>query len=270
LNPGIVIVFLVGMAYLSYFLVVRNRIMRGKLAFSINANELKTHHETLTDFSYYNQLSADGKKRFLIRSLHIMQTKKFIAGEALEITDEMCLKISATIAKVTFGLSAYQLEHFHTIKIFPAAFYVDKLNAFLKGGTFGSGLIYISWHDYEKGYNNATDQLNLGLHETAHALLIDYEQGGNHTRHFNHHFPHWETEAEKIHQQVKTNRQDFFRKYAGVNMHEFWAVCVEVFFESPQAFKETFPHLYEKTSNLLNQDLLNVENDYVKIKATPF
>jgi len=44
--------------------------------------------------------------------------------------------------------------------------------------------------------------------------------------------------------------------YAATNYQEFWAVCVENFFERPSSLKIQLPELYAAICKLLNQDLL--------------
>jgi len=44
--------------------------------------------------------------------------------------------------------------------------------------------------------------------------------------------------------------------YAATNYQEFWAVCVENFFERPSTFKIQLPELYDAICKLLNQDML--------------
>ena len=47
----------------------------------------------------------------------------------------------------------------------------------------------------------------------------------------------------------------YFRKYALHNINEFWAVCIEYFFEDPVNFELEYIELYEATASLLNQDM---------------
>lgn len=44
--------------------------------------------------------------------------------------------------------------------------------------------------------------------------------------------------------------------YGAANFDEFWAVCVETFFEKPAEFQQVMPELYESLSGLLNQNPL--------------
>ena len=53
---------------------------------------------------------------------------------------------------------------------------------------------------------------------------------------------------------VIANRRSYLRSYAFSNMHEFWAVSVEAFFENPEGLKENMPDLYEALSHVLNQN----------------
>jgi Mlc titration factor MtfA (ptsG expression regulator) len=45
-------------------------------------------------------------------------------------------------------------------------------------------------------------------------------------------------------------------EYAATNYHEFWAVAVEIFFESAVQFRHDLPELYEAMATVLNQDPL--------------
>ncbi|MFZ6013111.1 MAG: zinc-dependent peptidase [Bacteroidota bacterium] len=49
---------------------------------------------------------------------------------------------------------------------------------------------------------------------------------------------------------------NFFRPYACTNVHEFFAVSVENFFERPAQFKNELPELYDILTQLLKQDPL--------------
>jgi hypothetical protein len=67
----------------------------------------------------------------------------------------------------------------------------------------------------------------------------------------------WEEKAERVFKQIRNNDEIlYFRPYAKTSMAEFWAVCVECFFEDPINFKGEFPELYNATVEVLKQDLL--------------
>jgi Mlc titration factor MtfA (ptsG expression regulator) len=56
--------------------------------------------------------------------------------------------------------------------------------------------------------------------------------------------------------------QTYLRDYAFTNTHEFFAVCVEHFFETPLHFYQKYPDLFKDLCNVLNQNPLNTKNDY--------
>ena len=59
----------------------------------------------------------------------------------------------------------------------------------------------------------------------------------------------------------------YLRQYAFVNEHEFFAVCVEHFFETPSTFLKEMPDVYQILTNLLNQNPLNINQDYKLMDA---
>jgi hypothetical protein len=54
----------------------------------------------------------------------------------------------------------------------------------------------------------------------------------------------------------------FLRDYSKANTEEFFAVCVEAFFESPEKFKRELPEIFQLLQFLLNQDPHNKHMDY--------
>lgn len=69
-------------------------------------------------------------------------------------------------------------------------------------------------------------------------------------------YSNWLAVAKPVLASMKINEgPQFFRDYAKSNIHEFWAVCVEHFFEAPIQFKEHLPELYYAMCKVLNQDM---------------
>ncbi len=217
---------------------------------------------------YFRNLTPDAQEIFVDRLFKFMEDKKFIGREGLVITDEIKVLISAAAIQLTFGLKDYMISHLHAINIFPRIFFSKYLNVNLKGLNTQSGVLSISWNDFKEGYAIEDDKLNLGLHELAHALYIDLDEDGNYDEHFSAYFEKWEDVAMKDYLDLKEKKVSFLRNYGGTNMHEFFAVCVEHFFEAPREFKIKLPHLYNYLMLMLNQDPDNVKGDYkVRIYA---
>ena len=215
---------------------------------------------------YYRNLSPDGQQRFLTRLYNFMEEKEFVGREGLVVTDEIKVLVSASAIQLTFGLEDYSISHLHTINIFPKVFYSKFYATSFKGLTTQGGVLSLSWDDFKEGYADEKDKINLGLHELAHAMNIDWEEEQNYDEYFSLRYEQWKDAATRDFKRVKEGTLTFFRKYGGTNLHEFFAVCIEHFFEVPEDFQHTLPVLYGHTAIMLNQDPGNYKEDY-KVKA---
>ena len=213
-------------------------------------------------FPYYGSLSQAGKKKFYERLIEFIRSKKFYGKEGLDITEEMLILVGASAIQLTFGLKRYLIAHFKTIIMFPSTFHFRLLNQDLKGATSPRGTLYLSWESFQHGYENVEDKRNLGLHEMAHALKINILQGTRFDQAFASYFNDWEKIGNKEFQQIKRGQPSFLRKYGGTNRMEFFAVCVEHFFEAPEKFQEELPDVYNHLCVLLNQNPMNIRGDY--------
>ena len=211
---------------------------------------------------YYAGLSKDGKTKFIGRLIVLLQQKKFRAKEGEVDSIEKRLVILGALTQLTFGLAKFTLPSFELIRIFPGAFYSNYLRVNVKGLTNRKGTISLSWLDTMKGVYDQDDNLHLALHEWSHALLIDHQD--DHTQWLystmNKHIVY----AEEFYKRVDEDKYDshYLRKYAFTNEHEFFAVSVEHFFETPATFARELPELYQIMCTLLNQNPLNTESDY--------
>jgi Mlc titration factor MtfA (ptsG expression regulator) len=131
----------------------------------------------------------------------------------------------------------------------------------MKGFTAPNGTIAVSWPDYVHGYQVEDDNYNLGLHELAHALHVNNSHSVD-NKYFKRHFRIWSERSLTDFYDLRSGNNSFLRKYGGNNFHEFFAVCVEHFFESPLAFYEHIPNLYIRTCILLAQNPLNSDGDF--------
>lgn len=212
--------------------------------------------------SYYSNLSENGQKKFEYRLQEFMRSKSFVGRQNLEVTDEMRILISAAAIQLSFGLEDFTYSNLHTINIFPGIFHSKLYNASFKGLTTRDGVLALSWDDFKKGYANETDKLNLGLHEMAHALHIDLNDKKRYANHFSTQLQKWKRGALNDFYRLKAGKVPFLRSYGSSNLYEFFAVCVEHFFELPEEFKVQLPNLFGYTALLLNQDPTNTAFDY--------
>lgn len=216
-------------------------------------------HILSSNIPYYQKLPTTEKPKFVERVASFIERKEFEGRQGLVVTDEMKAVVAASAVQLTFGMNEYYFPHFSKILLFPQSYYNRLTQQQHKGEVNFSGLIALSWKDLKEGFEKPYDNYNLGLHEMAHALCFDKFTNHEIDNFFEHYFDKWEIIAQDEYKRVKENHESFFRKYAGTNKMEFFAVCIEYFFESPEQMKKELPELYYHSCILLNQDLLAKE-----------
>lgn len=213
------------------------------------------------NFKYYNLLSAKDQKVFERKLRGFIASKQFIPRQFPKVTDEMKVLISAAAVQLTFGLPQVYLRHFRKIVIYVDTYYSQINKRYHKGEVNPAyGIIVLSWKNFVEGYTDVADSLNVGIHEMAHALhLENVIMNGEYEFLDRDILKLWEDLVKKeIVEYSRSGENDFFRKYAFTDEHEFFAVAVENFFEKPTLFKEQKPDLYFTLAALLNQDPLEM------------
>ncbi|MNS15753.1 Protein MtfA [compost metagenome] len=216
-------------------------------------------------FPYYRQLSEKGKKRFVLRTQQTIKSIIVQGKEGFVVTNDVKLLVGASIAQLTFGFSKPRLNELKAVLIFPDAFYSRLLRRWAKGLAFENGSVCLSWNHFLNGYEDSSDAINLGLHEFAHILRFEVFEETNEglfSNPFVDNFKEWEDAGMPVFMNVRKGKEDFFRSYGGANTIEFFAVCIENFFEKPEVFKKELPYLYDKLCLLMQQDPLITNKDY--------
>ena len=203
---------------------------------------------------YFRSLDPENKDRFIKRTIFFKEAKEF-NYVGMEEEEQVPVLISATAIQLTFGLEHYLLDYFSSIYILKDDYrYKDSMPAF-EGNVSENG-IYFSWKSFIREYDNYADGENVGLHEMAHALTyvnFRVQDGMDHS--FRKKFYAFSPIARPVFNRMQKGESvPLLDKYAATNYEEFWAVCVETFFEEAVAFKEQMPELYLSLCELLNQD----------------
>lgn len=215
------------------------------------------YHATLLQYlPYYRNLPPAEQERFVRRTVVFMTTKQF---EYVEIVPEerMPLLISATAVQLTFGLEHYLMEHFEKIYVMHHDYHYGFNSVPFQGHVTHDG-IYLSWTNFLKGYDNYQDGDNVGLHEMAHALAyVNFNVSNGRDDGFHDRFIRFSETGRAVFADMQFDQTGgFLGRYAATRYEEFWAVCVENFFERPISFKIQLPELYAAMCILLNQDIL--------------
>lgn len=209
---------------------------------------------------YYQLLPPDKREQFMRRAWIFYKEKQFVARGFASVSFHMRAVIASYAAQITFGLPDIRLKHFRTIVVYREQYKSTITHQFHKGETHRDGAIVFSWMDLAKGHNNTSDGVNLALHELAHALhLENIIVNGEHDFLDKVALHHFRELAEQEIANIKLFPAHFLRNYGATNDHEFFAVCVESFFERPTAFKKELPHVYDALSRILMQDPCNMK-----------
>ena len=219
------------------------------------SNEVFDHYSTVIGsvFSYFNELSDESKLKF-VRRAHQFRISKMFHYVGMEKNDDAAILVSASAIQVTFGLKNYMMAHFKDIYLLSDAYQMDNEDELYIGHVAPEG-IYLSFKHFLYGYANRNDNINVAVHEMAHALLYNnfFAQYGTDS-HFRLNYERFSSSTGPILANVIANRRSYLRSYAFSNLHEFWAVSVEAFFENPAGLKFNMPELYDALCRVLNQD----------------
>ncbi len=221
----------------------------------------RNHRKILQqNFAYYQRLSEEKKVDFEKRVNRFIRLKHFIPRNLEAVSDEMKVLVSASAVQLTFGLHDIYLTHFDRILIYPDSYYSTVNKRYHKGEVNPRwGTIVLSWKDFLEGFENTSGSKNLGLHEMAHALhLEDRIVKRNHSFLNEKLLDTYNNLSIMTMEKIRSGQDNFFRKYAGHNEEEFFAVSVETFFENPEQFLQYHPKLYHTLAGLLQQDPLEV------------
>lgn len=205
---------------------------------------------------YYNSLSAKEQERFLFRTVQFLQAKEFRFHSMVE-EEYIPVLVSGAAVQMTFGLHNYLMDYFPVIHIIRKEYVLNVDKETYYGHVSRNG-IYISWNRFMEGYEDYSDCCNVGLHEMAHAISYDAFLGDEdrYDQEFKERLENFGAIGRPVFRAMRNGVVTMMDDYATTNFDEFWAVCIENFFEKPLKFKETQPDLYQSLVELLNQNPL--------------
>ncbi len=207
-------------------------------------------------FPYYKNLSVVLQYRFINRLKEFINSKTFII-HSNHPYKEMPVLLSATAIQITFGLDKYLLPNYKYIQIYEAEYFANDASLRVLAGHVVGNTITVAWNHYLKGYELQNDGVNVGLHEMAHALYYqNLIANVFKSRDFKFQFNEIMEEGSEI-LENKYIGKDIFSPNAFKNLQELWAESVELFFEKPLLFKQTYPDLFEDVQLLLKQNPFN-------------
>lgn len=229
----------------------------------INLKNYNWSNQILNDWSpWYKQLDLKSKAKILNRIYNRISQTEFITSVGGTPTQEQILKISASLEQLCFGLDFAERPRVDKVSVHPSIYYSRLLKADVKGLTLGNKLVTFSWEDFEDGFKIHDDNINLAIHEWGHLIYIEGYKRHNLGQKFYDKILTCLRLGENIKKVFRPELGEF-RAYGKTNIAEFFSVSLEYFFENPAKFKKEYPAYYESICRLLNQNPLNLNENYL-------
>ena len=198
-----------------------------------------------------------GLREELLSDMQVfLAEKRFIGCDGLEVTDLMRILVAAHACMLQLNLQRKFFPSFTSILIYPDTFVateevsdgtVVSSHAHARAGeSWHRGPLVLSWSDAIEGVVGPYDGQNVILHEFAHKLdeqdgAVDGAPNPASGTAWNAVFSR---EFKQLRAELEAGRQTFLDPYAATAPAEFFAVCVETFFEQGQPLRARHAELY--------------------------
>ncbi len=202
------------------------------------------------------RVSLEGKINLFLNQV------TFTGCDGLEVTDEMRFSIAAQACLLVVNSDQWY-DNLTTVLIYPNAFksrqqrhsgyVVTEQEIIRTGESWDRGPVILSWAHSRRGALNDHDGHNVVFHEFAHQL-DDLSGGTNGVPVLGkgQSYAEWEQvflAAFDAHvRAVEAGRNTLIDAYGATGHEEFFAVTVELFFERPEALRDTAPEFYGQLS----------------------
>ncbi|MDR5854688.1 zinc-dependent peptidase [Caballeronia sp. LZ062] len=240
---------------------------------------------TLDAFPFFGHLSTPDRERLReLTSLFIAQ-KSFSTAHELELTDEMIVAIAAQACLPVLNLSLELYDGWVGVIVYPGEFVIRKtvedeagvvheIEHDASGEAWEGGPVVLSWEDAQMA--DGSDAYNVVIHEFAHKIdMVNGEADGHPPLFRRWHAPldntAWSDVFDNAYDQFcarvdavpkrrwsRFERESLIDPYAADHPSEFFAVCSEALFVTPQAFEAEYPELYRLLARYYRQDPANV------------
>jgi Mlc titration factor MtfA (ptsG expression regulator) len=215
------------------------------------------------------RLDADRERRLRELALLFLHEKSFEAARDFALDETKCLRIAALacVPVLELGLDAYR--GFASVVVHPDEFvvrdreYEDEAGVVhigddvLSGETLEQGPVVLAWSEVEA--SGRGEGYNVVVHECAHKLdMLSGEVNGVPPLHPGMRVPEWvaafEAAYEDLEAQLERGEEPWLDPYAAEDPAEFFAVCAEVFFDTPADLRAEYPEIYAQLQRFFKQD----------------
>ena len=209
----------------------------------------------------FDDLNPEQRKTFLARFAWFKSKKHFVFYGNIQNKEEIQAYVTASAILLTLGMVNYRFERsIKRIIVYPSKYY-SRISRNHHIGEYNPRLktLVFSAEGLKDGFSIPNDNVNLGIHEVAHALMIEtFRKPSFEARRFQMGLAKIKELYDSEAFMERLSSSTYFREYGKTNFVEFFAVLAENFVETPLEFKQQFPQLYELVRIMLNMDLNDV------------
>lgn len=228
--------------------------------------------EISDNLSLLSGLTAVEKAHLRELTTLFLHEKNFVGAHQLQIIDSMAVTIAIQACLPILNLGFSYLSGWTDIIVYPAAFHIsrDTMDAQgimhheekdLTGESWLHGPLIVSWDEVQQDTLNSQLGNNVVIHEVAHKLdMLNGSANGFPPLHSSMDVSEWTHVMNSTYQalvkRVDQQHRVAINAYASTSPGEFFAVCSECFFCTPEIIYTHFGAIYEQFQKYYRQDPL--------------
>ncbi|HUF72709.1 MAG TPA: M90 family metallopeptidase [Gammaproteobacteria bacterium] len=248
------------------FGLLRNRRRRRILARNTIADDV--WNEAVADLPVLAGLDDSTLARLRDLTLLFVEEKQIVGAGGLELEPYMRARIGALASLLVLELGFDWYDHIVTIIVYPDEFVVRDREVVddagvvhigddvLSGEAWDQGPVVLAWTDIEA--SGQGDGYNVVAHEFAHKLdLLSGAVDGMPPLHRGMNAERWsatfQAAYDGLHFALDRGEETWLDPYAAEEPAEFFAVCTELFFDTPDELADRYPAVYSELSAFFKQ-----------------
>lgn len=225
--------------------------------------------QTVAGIPALTPLDTAGLERLRSLTLLFLHEKSIEPAGELQLDDTMCTRIAALASRPILGLGLDCYDGFISVIVYPEEFLVrdretvdsagvvHTADEILSGEAWEQGPVILAWREIEA--SGRGEGFDVVAHECAHKLdLLEGGINGMPPLHRGMHAGAWtetfQAAYDDLIRRLDRGEEPWLDPYAAEEPAEFFAVCVEMFFDVPAAFRDEYPALYAQLAAFFRQD----------------
>ena len=225
--------------------------------------------QTIADIPALSRLDSAELERLRSLALLFLHEKNLEPARGLELDDAMRVHIAALACRPILNLGLDCYIGFVSVIVYPEEFLVRNRESVdeagvvhtadevLSGEAWEQGPVILAWQEVEASGHG--DGYDVVAHECAHKLdLLEGDMNGMPPLHRGMRAGEWTGSFQAAYDDLirclDRGEEPWLDPYAAEEPTEFFAVCTEMFFDVPDAFRAEYPSLYAQLAAFFKQD----------------